>query len=450
MWLYRQIKEHPYLATGITLLLGGVAFPILYLMAAAWTVYAITAAICLVAGPSLGGCLGWLVERNNLPPLVPAVFEHEARSISTARINRAFSSSTNSPILILAPYLDYKDCTALAKTSPASYRLFIPSVRNALGYKLLQHGIYGEEKKAEAILKSQPPQQLHFLLFTFEATVTDYSSRKIKGNFIRVLFGAEDIDMLKKILPYCTRAYNGDEKKAQEEIKRQYDVQFTGESKDIEAKNAAADLEALNKVIQAIHKATPTDCQSLLDEKENKESEVEGIAAELKRFRAYLDSKTEEVITSGKHFNARLLVEAFNQYNANYAEFGDGDAPKNNLFWRQVIGYIQRYLPTCYAQAFCQGILYIVNDGESLTRSLHFRFSSAYSFFPLSSEESGLGYEYAATYGDLGGAWKGGWAALCGEPTFFNSYVQQKQREGELMQHPYEHQSTTNTSCALM
>lgn len=64
MWLYRQIKKYPSVTMGVPLLLGGVAFPVLHLIAAAWTVYAITAAICLVAGPSLAGCLGWFVKSN--------------------------------------------------------------------------------------------------------------------------------------------------------------------------------------------------------------------------------------------------------------------------------------------------------------------------------------------------------------------------------------------------
>jgi hypothetical protein len=125
----------------------------------------------------------------------------------------------------------------------------------------------------------------------------------------------------------------------------------------------------------------------------------------LNEFREYL--KPKDVIKSDKHFNMQLLVEAFKLYNENYDRFGGWNAPKNNLCWCKVIGFIQRFLPANYAQAFCQGVYYIVESNEKLNRSLKFRYGNNISFFPLDTfPSSRLGFDFAggvyATMGDAG------------------------------------------------
>ncbi len=101
------------------------------------------------------------------------------------------------------------------------------------------------------------------------------------------------------------------------------------------------------------------------------------------------------MITTGKHFNAQLLVEAFRLFDQNYGAFGNFNSRQNNLFWCKVIGYIQRFLPACYAQAFAQGVYHIVEKGEELNRSFDFRFGRG-SYFPLDSNSKfRLGYNYA-------------------------------------------------------
>jgi hypothetical protein len=121
-----------------------------------------------------------------------------------------------------------------------------------------------------------------------------------------------------------------------------------------------------------------------------------------------------------------LLVEAFKMYEEKYNDFGGWDSRKNNLFWRKVIGFIERYLPSCDAEAFCQGTYYIVEDGEKLKRSLKFRYDNDL-FFPLDSNPAfrlGNDYGVARSGGSLWLARLG--LAGFGGVDYYKLYVEQK------------------------
>jgi hypothetical protein len=76
------------------------------------------------------------------------------------------------------------------------------------------------------------------------------------------------------------------------------------------------------------------------------------------------------------------------------------------MFWQKVIGYIQRYLPACYAQAFCQGLYDIVDEGKKLSRSLEHqynKYNKRVKFYPLDlNPVFRLGVNYGACVGDDG------------------------------------------------
>ena len=183
-------------------------------------------------------------------------------------------------------------------------------------------------------------------------------------------------------------------------IKEQITEQFPEGWDQKEREREKRDKDALHEIIAAIaHSNTDEDC-----------------ASALQKFRDYLEYMKNEVIKTGKHFNHQLLVEAFKMHEEAYNDFGGWDSRKNNLFWRKVIGFIERYLPSCDAQAFCQGTYDIVENGEKLKRSLKFRYNNDL-FFPLDSNPAvRLGNEYAAA------GW-GGWRARA---VYYKLYVEQK------------------------
>lgn len=232
---------------------------------------------------------------------------------------------------------------------------------------LLQHVVRGEQDQVEAMLKKNP-----FLLLE-TGIVEDYSfglnrnnHRRSKGTPLQLALAHDDDEMAAMITSYFNKLPNGEELK-QKQIAERFPAGWEEKEK---ARNKA-DLDALNKVFKAIADA----------------KEGDNYEEALTEFREYLEPKG--VITTGKVFNPELFQRAFELYDANYHRFGGGmagvNSPKNNLLWKYVMGYIQRFFPACYAQALSQGIYHLFEIDKKLCRSFKFRFKSEVSFFPLDS-----------------------------------------------------------------
>ena len=96
-------------------------------------------------------------------------------------------------------------------------------------------------------------------------------------------------------------------------------------------------------------------------------------------------------------FNSSHLIKALNVYNK---QSHNWSRAQHDLFWRQVIGYTQRFLPACLAQAFTQGLYYIVEYQQPLVRSLKLKCDDG-SYYPL-ADSSGLGFDFFICAGVLG------------------------------------------------
>ena len=297
---------------------------------------------------------------------------------------------------------DLKTQAALTQTCKRSAVFFQPELTKVRLKALLQAVVYGNMDKAKKIIASNPKLLLQ------RAQVTDYSGRTIEGTAYQLALGAEDVSrpehkdegMADMIECYLKRLPNGES-----EIKKQQAQQFPLGYEEAEQQKKAADSKALQAVIKAIEDAKDgDDCEEALAQ-----------------FREYL--KPTGVIQQGKHFNANLLLEAFTLYDEKYDHLGGWDSPKNNLFWRKVIGYIQRYLPACYAQVFCQSLYDVVERREKLQRSLKFKYDSSAAFFPLDSDLSfRLGFSYGAAACGAGG--RG--AARCIASRLFSNLISSK------------------------
>ncbi|MDP3268879.1 MAG: hypothetical protein Q8M40_07500 [Legionella sp.] len=185
--------------------------------------------------------------------------------------------------------------------------------------------------------------------------------------------------MAEMIQRYMKKLPNGEE-----HITSQINQQFPKGWKKREKVRVKRDSEALNQIFIAIKTSGKnTGCKN-----------------SLQKFRNYLDHEYKEkgIIKTGKHFNAHLLIEALELYNEFFNE-NSKLTPGGKLFWRKVIGYIQRFLPACYAQAFCQHLYYISEMREQLRRDVTFRYVQVV-FFPLDSDPAcRLGFEYAVEFG---------------------------------------------------
>lgn len=274
--------------------------------------------------------------------------------------------------------------------------------------KLLQHVARGEQAEAETLLKDNIAI-LSFLLGTTGIVTTYAKGLKehvvVEGTAYRIALGAEDVkfqedeECMVEMLARYIKMLPESEALLDKQYQDQFPVGYEQEKKEKNEK----DITALRAVIQAIANADPNDdCE-----------------AAFTVFRNYLEPKCP--IKYGKHFNAELLAEAFRLYDKNYKSFGNSmDNAKNILCCRKVIGYIQRFLPACYAQAFCGGFYDIAKVGHKLRRSLEFSCQRNDFFFPLDSDSSSrCGYDWAI--GRLGGMGvlsgrPGAEETNCGEP----------------------------------
>ena len=277
--------------------------------------------------------------------------------------------------------------------------------------KFLQSVVDGNQKKAETFLTTYP--QFFSLLLQQKSQVTDYSGRTHFGTALGMALGAEDVKyhddeecMAEMLMRYLKKLPNS-ETIIDKQIADQFPVGWEAKEKE----RAERDTAALNKVVAALENAPAND----------------NCAVAINAFKQYLEdeNKNRGVIETGKHFNMQLLIDALNLYVQKFNQFGGSwDSPKNILFWRKIIGKIERYAPTCYAQATCQDVYQIVECDEKLERRLTFRYDPAVTYYPLDTDPKFiLGGNYAAARA----AWRGrarGAASLF--TLALSNYVKQK------------------------
>jgi L-rhamnose mutarotase len=297
-----------------------------------------------------------------------------------------------------------------ARPTPLS-RLFEGAVKkewNRRVTELCQYVVYGKYDEVKAILEKNPQ------LLLYRARVKDYSFyqdekgkrtyREMEGTAYQLALAAEDISreqwpdegMADMMLAYFERAC-GDNEKATAEIRKQQRQQFPAGYEKLESDKKSKDSIALKEVVDAIKNAK-VEFINGSDSESNGEVSVDAKGeAALNKFRQYL--MPTGVITSGKLFNIDLLIEAFELYEQKFEEFGGSPhSPRNVLFWRKIIGYIERHLPTSHIQVLC----HLLYDDKPLIRELVFGLMGPV-FLPLDSDPHlRLGYDYAIGWHEQG------------------------------------------------
>jgi len=151
-----------------------------------------------------------------------------------------------------------------------------------------------------------------------------------------------------------------------------------------------------------------------------------------------------------KIFNPYHLLRAFEVYNELWNQLesngSNRDYKKRDLFWRQIIGFCQRFMPACYTQAFSQGLHYLVKVDQSdswrpevFRRDLKLRCDN-FSYFPLSPDSrSGLGFDFAIYGSFCIGARACALCRPCPPPRFFSkTYVEQKRQAFRTLRREFE------------
>lgn len=240
-----------------------------------------------------------------------------------------------------------------------------------LAIQLVQFIVYGDLKKAEDLLKANPT--LLRTLHTEKVTVKDYSRRKVKQTAFQAALCAMDDELCEMLANYLTK----------EEMDSQYQAIFpTGHEAYYQAQTAFD----FAQIVDAISNSNPADVEKALSlELPN----TTPLWVALEQFRADFTKRSNQEVV----FNPQHLIKAFELYDKKYNSWTSN---QQDLFWRQVVGYVQRFLPANIAMDFAQGLYDRVENKVKSKRSFNFTYGGG-SIFPLSLDSSlaGLGYNFA-------------------------------------------------------
>ena len=264
--------------------------------------------------------------------------------------------------------------------------------------KLVSHIVKAEEEQALAMIRANPK----ILLYASKAI--DYSGR-LYNNYtpFQAALLCHDVTLWKKMELYFDGLPDGQTKKAK---------QFNELFPEGIPRGAPYDFSVL---IQTITTSSEADIAAALQKIQNDTA----LCNALNHFRHDFNTLSMQET----FFNPSHLMRALKIY---IEQFANWSWAKRDLFWRQVIGYTERFLPACFAQAFIQGIYSIVQEEQPLERSLMFKYDGG-SYFPL-VDSSGLGFDFGIYGGteakpDVGapGAWPRGYEI----GQFMTNYVRQ-------------------------
>ena len=321
---------------------------------------------------------------------------------------------------------------------------------------ILQEVVNGQRIKVREMLerlKCENAALLQTVLTSVAtASITDYSGKKIENlTLLQAAAAAGDVSLHPELVAndrnhegMCEiiQSYFSNNAEGQSEMASQLSHIFPNgiEAHETEQKHDTFNFDA---IIAAILRAPTADLDRALgldgarfdelnDATRAKPTDQLTLTEALNRYREQFTKKS----MSEETFNPHHLLKAFELYNAMWEQCErdgtDRDYKKRDLFWRQVIGFAQRFLPACYAQAFAQGLYYLVKVDQSaswrpeiLKCAFDFKYDPGYRFYPLSSSCTGLGFECLGVRGSV--------LAGCAPPVgqacrFYKTYVEQKHR----------------------
>jgi hypothetical protein len=287
---------------------------------------------------------------------------------------------------IVFKYLQNKKLITFSTTCKHIHSLTKDEREKREASAILLSVMQGNEIKVKERLEINPG-----LLTSTLGEAKDYSGRDIKElTPFQAALCSGDVEMCEMMKTYFDKIKNGNE-----EIKKQSKAIFP-EGIDAHVKKQQENVFDFNEIMKVIINANGDEATSALNKKFDKKLSLHQA---LEKFRtAFTEKSLSEIV-----FNPTHLLKAFEMYNTEFNNLNNWD--KRDLFWRQVIGFVQRYLPACMLQAFAQGIYGIVEENEKLRRSFDFSYSGS-SILPLEAEDR-LGFDCAG--GGLGGYERRGW-----------------------------------------
>lgn len=255
-----------------------------------------------------------------------------------------------------------------------------------LAMQLVQYIVYGDLAKSDALLQGNP--SLLETLLTEKVTVIDYSRRKVKQKtaFQTALCTMDD-ELCAMLAHYMPK----------DELIRQYHEIFPKKHETYSQEQTPFDF---SQIVETISQSSDADVEKALSLELPNDT---ALWRSLEQFRSdFTNRSSQEAV-----FNPQHLLQAFDLYDSQFNQWSWNQA---DLFWRQVIGYVQRFLPANIAMDFAQGLYNRVENKENSVRSFKFQYGGG-SIFPLAFDSfSGLGYEFAVVAGPAPRGWRAGWS----------------------------------------
>lgn len=213
--------------------------------------------------------------------------------------------------------------------------LFAPNPANLVD-SICRRTVYGKEAAVEEMIRVNPT-----LVFVKD-TVIDHVGREVdNASPYQIALRMGDMEMAKMIKRVAVASTIPN---AQQRLDEQYMEVFPN-GHDAHLREQQENTFDFTAIKNAIDGASERDLRAAL----NKENNGSPLCNELDAFRNLFTAHS----LSEKIYNPNHLQKAFDVYNTNFDRW---NWHQRDLFWRQVIGYAQRYMPLCYMQAFCQGL----------------------------------------------------------------------------------------------
>lgn len=348
---------------------------------------------------------------------------------------------------------------------------------DAMNYNILQKVVDGQRAEVRKMLnelKQDDPALLKTVLSSVATRpIIDYSGRTIKNmTLLQAAAAAGDVslhpeliasnihhqgmceiiesyfdvdDQEEKIAQYAKLFPNGIDAFAQEQKDNTFKLQYIFD--DI----SNASLQELDAALSL--NGARFDEQD--DATRRKSFDQLSLVEKLNRFReAFTQRSLNETV-----YNPYHLLHAFELYNAFGGRCEQDGSYRNfkerRIFWEQIIGFIQRFMSAADAQAFSQGLWYLIKVDQDSSwrpevlkndfvlrcdRSDHF---FARRIFPTRATCSGLGFKEACGAGRP-------WYDEPVLPLFTKLISSKNIQLGKLMQPTKSHQFLTLPSCLVM
>ncbi|OGO95186.1 MAG: hypothetical protein A3F10_01070 [Coxiella sp. RIFCSPHIGHO2_12_FULL_42_15] len=240
----------------------------------------------------------------------------------------------------------------------------------------LRHVLFGNQTAAEKQLKASPT----LLLLKNTHAITDFSGKPIQNlTPFQAALCASDIEMCEMMKKIFLGMANGETP-----MKEQFYEIFPDGDVEAKLKEQKENVFDFNEIADVIIRSTNMEITAARNNTDNSSL----LCGALRRFRKAFEEKSD----SEQMFNAFHLIEAVRIYSERINRIAHLEQAE--LFCTQVLAFIQRYVPACYAQAFAQSLYELVDGKKPLQRS--FKFKGRSDTIHLSSRSSctGIGFHY--------------------------------------------------------